>query len=217
MLNNLIQEVLGVYNFRDKNGKIGIRIYTCTHEDSDIQSIGDIQGVLNYCYNTGKRLDCYEHKGVVLKDALWLSDDLNSYNVVQLHRLRSRDKVNELLGVNRTSSQYYSKPYIYYNNKPMCMFVPNIEGSFKVENNMLIYNGEKKVFILPNDNYRHIDVVFTNKVFINLETEEVVGRYAGLNQKKQFVETEEYWDSCQSKWVVSKERITSIAGYKTVI
>lgn len=97
------------------------------------------------------------------------------------------------------------------------MFVPNIEGSFKVENNMLIYNGEKKVFILPNDNYRHIDVVFTNKVFINLETEEVVGRYAGLNQKKQFVETEEYWDSCQSKWVVSKERITSIAGYKTVI
>ena len=219
MLNSLIPYVLGAYNFKINEGVWGIRVYVCSLDNFNLTSFNDLDLLLKYCTTNNIKIDCYEYSGDFDSSLPCLDQRYNNLSCYTIHRLRTKTKINELLqkGVQKPSSDFYLKPYIMYNNNPICMFVPNIDGNFKLENNMLMYNGEKKIFILPNDNYRHIDVMFYNKIFINLLTGEIVGRYSGLDNDKQYIKTEEYWDRQQNRWFVTKKRKILIAGYKTAL
>ena len=155
--------------------------------------------IANSLYEMGIDVDLIKQITTVNKD------DLSIY---RLHRLKTLDRINELLSLSKSSG------LLYYENKPYCKFVPFIKGDFTVNGDLICYSGEKKMFILPNDNYRHIDVMFYNKVFINTVTGDIIGRYSGLDENKQFIETEERWDNKQCRWIVTKKRVIEIAGCK---
>lgn len=212
MFNRLIPHVLSIHNFTKidtrGNKRNGIRLLVCSLEDTDLIHITEIENIMKYCRDNQRVIDCYEcldeyHTGIHdYKDAY------NNMPFYKLHRLKSINKIQEII------SQCNKKGYLTYDGKSYCKFVPFIEGSFSIEGNLLCYNGEKRVFILPNDNYRHVDVMFYNKVFVNLVTGDIVGRYAGLDESKQFIETEEKWDEHAKHWIVTKKRVTPIAGCK---
>lgn len=217
MLNSLISYNLGVFQYQN-NGVWYTRVLTCSLEDYDLIGIKDLVSLLRYCCSNKRMINCYDYKGLVGQYPI-LDDSLIKLTCYKMHKLRTQSRLEEVL--NGGSSQFdcanYSNSTIKHSGRPLCRFTPNVVGKFSIVGNMIVYNGEKKVFILPTDNYRHIDVIFYNKIFVNLSTGEIVGRYSGLDTNKQYVETEEYWDDSLGRWIVSKQRTTHIAGYKTVL
>lgn len=212
MLNSLIPYILSIHSFNkiDSRGKqrSGVRLIVCSLDDSDLMKLSDFDTIIKYCRDNNRSIDCYECLDKSLNNIVDFGDSYNDLSIYRLHRLKTLDRINEILSLSGDSG------LLCYNNKPYCKFVPSIKGDFTINGDLLCYNGEKKMFILPNDNYRHVDVVFYNKVFINIVTGDIIGRYAGLDENKQFIETEERWDESQGIWIVTKKRITEIAGCK---
>lgn len=212
MFNRLIPHILSIHNFTKidakGNKRNGIRLLSCSLEDTDLTSIAKIEDIIQYCKANDRIIDCYECLDEFKAGICSYGDTYNNMAFYRMHRLKSPTKIQELINLSGKQG------YLTYEGRSYCKFVPFIEGSFFIEGDLLCYSGEKRVFILPNDNYRHIDVMFYNKIFINMVTGDIVGRYAGLDENKQFIETEEKWDEVTRRWIVTKKRLTSIAGCK---
>ena len=220
MFNELIPYNLGVFNY-NYGDKSGTWLFRCTWGDLDIINLYNTKGLLTaikYCIYNNKKIICYESSEIIVANAPLISLQQPYMRGITKYRIRTKERFISLINLKSElikDSCYYNSPNIVVNNKELCMFMPNQRGTFTYSNNMLIYDSDNIIFILPNDYYRHIDVQAYNKIFINFVTGEIAGRYAGLDSSnKNYLETEERWDAIKKRWVITKEKVTPIAGCK---
>lgn len=104
----------------------------------------------------------------------------------------------------------YKGGWLFYNNTPICIWKPsfkdnNISKHIGVNDNCIIYNNERCVYILTNDNLRHRQARLGELFTVNLNSLECTRFVSKIDKNNMYKEKKQYFNRQIRDWVSYQE------------